>query len=173
MEEGQKYFSQNKLININKIIKVGKIIQNIKERQMFVYGYKPVYSLAILSDPDPIGDDKLTSLSELLEPKYQLDKKTKIKRKTNTDLNLEKIQSGLPIQFLDSIKSYGNIHFNKMSLKDRIKKLKEQYIPINNIETSNPIERNLDISTISTISRISSHSSNISETQTLKSEIIE
>ena len=173
LEEGQKYFSQNKLININKIIKVGKIIQNIKESQMFVYGYKPVYSLAILSDPNPVDDDKLTSLSELLEPKYQLDKKTKIKRKTNTDLNLEKIKSGLTMQFLESIKNYGNILFNKMSLKDRIKKLKEQYIPINNIEMSNPIERNLDISTISSVSRTSSYSSNISETQNLKSELIE
>ena len=173
LEEGQKYFSQNKLININKIIKVGKIIQNIKESQMFVYGYKPVYSLAILSDPNPVDDDKLTSLSELLEPKYQLDKKTKIKRKTNTDLNLEKIKSGLTMQFLESIKNYGNIQFNKMSLKDRIKKLKEQYIPINNIEMSNPIERNLDISTISSVSRTSSYSSNISETQNLKSELIE
>ena len=64
LEEGQKYFNEKKLININKMIIVGRIIKNIKESQMFVYGYKPVYSLAILSDPEPLDDDKLTSLSE-------------------------------------------------------------------------------------------------------------
>ena len=172
LEEGQKYFSQNKLINITKIIKVGKIIQNIKESQMFVYGYKPIYSLAILSDPDPVNDDKLTSMSESLEPKYLLDKKTKVKRKTNTDWNMEKSKSGLNLTFLESIKCYGNIQRNKMSLKDRIKKLKEQYVPINNIEMSNPIERSLDMS-MSSISRtgsVSSNISNMSDNNTIKSE---
>ena len=170
LEEGQKYFSQNKMINITKIIKVGKIINNIKESQMFVYGYKPIYSLAILSDPNPVDDDKLTSISESLEPKYLLDKKTKIKRKTNTDWNLEKIKSGLTKQFLESIKNYGSIHCNKMSLKDRIKKLKEQYVPINNIEMSNPIERNLDMSSISSISRTGSLSRGISESPIIKTD---
>ena len=172
LEEGQKYFNKNKLININKIIIVGKIIQNIKESQMFVYGYKPIYSLAILSDPDPVNDDKLTSISESLEPKYLLDKKTKVKRKTNTDWNMEKSKSGLNLTFLESIKNYGNIQRNKMSLKDRIKKLKEQYVPINNIEMSNPIERSLDMS-ISSVSRTGSVSSNISnmpDNNTIKSE---
>ena len=172
LEEGQKYFSQNKLINITKIIKVGKIINNIKESQMFVYGYKPIYSLAILSDPNPVDDDKLTNISESLEPKYLLDKKTKIKRKTNTDCNIEKIKSGLTKQFLESIKNYGIIHCSKMSLKDRIKKLKEQYVPINNIEISNPIERNFDMISISSTSRTGSISSisSITESLTIKSE---
>ena len=173
LEEGQKYFSQNKLINITKIIKVGKIIQNIKESQMFVYGYKPIYSLAILSDPDPVNDDKLTSMSESLEPKYLLDKKTKVKRKTNTDWNMEKTKSGLNLTFLESIKNYGKIQTNKMSLKDRIQKLKEQYVPINNIEMSNPVERSLDMSTISSTSRtgsLSSNISNLSDKNTIKSE---
>ena len=173
LEEGQKYFSQNKLINITKIIKVGKIIQNIKESQMFVYGYKPIYSLAILSDPDPVNDDKLTNMSESLEPKYLLDKKTKVKRKTNTDWNMEKTKSGLNLTFLESIKNYGKIQTNKMSLKDRIQKLKEQYVPINNIEMSNPVERSLDMSTISSTSRtgsLSSNISNLSDKNTIKSE---
>ena len=152
LEEGQKYFNPNKLININKIIVVGKIIQNIKESQMFVYGYKPVYALSILSDPDPIDDDKLTSLSESLEPKYSLPHKTKIKRKTNSDLKMETYKSGLTPIFLECIKNYANIHFNEMSLNDRIKKLKNQYVSISLVETSEPVERSLDESVISYMS---------------------
>jgi len=144
LEEGQKYFNKNKLININKIIIVGKIIQNIKESQMFVYEYKPVYSLAVLSDPDPLDDDKLTSLSESLEPKFNLSHRTKNKRITNSDIMMEKNKSGLTQIFLDFIKYYGNSHYNEMSLKDRIKLIKEQYIPLHLVKSSKQIERSLE-----------------------------
>ena len=120
LEEGQKYFNPEKLLNIHKIIVLGKIIKNFKESQMFVYGYKPVYSLAILSDPEPIDDDKLISLSESIEPKFNLPHKTKIKRKTNSDINMEKNQSGLTPLFIEYLKNYGIIYCNKMSLRDRI-----------------------------------------------------
>ena len=172
LDEGQKYFNQNKLININKIIIVGRIIKNIKESQMFVYGYKPVYSLALLSDPEPLDDDKLTSLSESIEPKFTLGRKTKIKRKTNTDLIIEKNKSGLNELFLSFIKNYGNIQCNKLSIKDRIKLLKEQYVPINYVETSNPVERSLDISTISYSSRALSVSS-LTENSIIKKDLFE
>ena len=144
LEEGQKYFNKNKLININKIIIVGKIIQNIKESQMFVYEYKPVYSLAVLSDPDPLDEDKLTSLSESLEPKFNLSHRTKNKRITNSDIMMEKNKSGLTPIFLDFIKYYGNAHYNEMSLKDRIKLIKEQYIPVHLVKSSKQIERSLE-----------------------------
>ena len=169
LEEGQKYFNQNKLININKIIIVGKIIKSIKESQMFVYGYKPVYALSLLSDPDPLDDDKLTSLSESIEPKFLLNGKTKNKRKTNTDIKMEKNKTGLNTIFLECLKNYGKIHCNQMTLNDRIKQLQEQYVPINYVETSNPVERSLDISTISYVSRVSSMSS-ISENFFVKND---
>jgi len=169
LEEGQKYFNQNKLININKIIIVGKIIKNIKESQMFVYGYKPVYALSLLSEPDPLDDDKLTSLSESIEPKFMLNKKTKNKRKTNTDIKMEQNKTGLNTIFLECLKNYGKIHCNQMTLSDRIKLLQEQYVPINYVETSNPVERSLDISTISYVSRMSSMSS-ISENSLVKND---
>ena len=169
LEEGQKYFNQNKLININKIIIVGKIIKNIKESQMFVYGYKPVYALSLLSEPDPLDDDKLTSLSESIEPKFMLNKKTKNKRKTNTDIKMEQNKTGLNTIFLECLKNYGKIHCNQMTLNDRIKQLQEQYVPINYVETSNPVERSLDISTISYVSRMSSMSS-ISENSLVKND---
>jgi hypothetical protein len=144
LEEGQKYFNKNKLMNINKIIIVGKIIQNIKESQMFVYEYKPVYSLALLSEPDPLDEDKLTSLSESLEPKFNLPHRTKNKRITNSDIMMEKNKSGLTPIFLDFIKYYGNAHYNEMSLKDRIKLIKEQYIPVHLVKSSKQIERSLE-----------------------------
>ena len=144
LEEGQKYFNKNKLININKIIIVGKIIQNIKESQMFVYEYKPVYSLAVLSDPAPLDEDKLTSLSESLEPKFNLPHRTKNKRITNSDIMMEKNKSGLTPIFLDFIKYYGNAHYNEMSLKDRIKFIKEQYVPVHLVKSSKQIERSLE-----------------------------
>ena len=169
LEEGQKYFNQNKLININKIIIVGKIIKSIKESQMFVYGYKPVYALSLLSDPDPLDDDKLTSLSESIEPKFLLNGKTKNKRKTNTDIKMEKNKTGLNTIFLECLKNYGKIYCNQMTLNDRIKQLQEQYVPINYVETSNPVERSLDISTISYVSRVSSMSS-ISENFFVKND---
>ena len=155
LEEGQKYFNKNKLININKIIIVGKIIQNIKESQMFVYEYKPVYSLAVLSDPDPLDDDKLTSLSESLEPKFNLPHRTKNKRITNSDIMLEKNKSGLTPIFLDFIKYYGNAHYNEMSLKDRIKLIKEQYIPLHLVKSSKQIERSLEDNYIDNSSKAS------------------
>ena len=155
LEEGQKYFNKNKLININKIIIVGKIIQNIKESQMFVYEYKPVYSLAVLSDPDPLDDDKLTSLSESLEPKFNLSHRTKNKRITNSDIMMEKNKSGLTPIFLDFIKYYGNAHYNEMSLKDRIKLIKEQYIPLHLVKSSKQIERSLEDNYIDNSSKAS------------------
>ena len=155
LEEGQKYFNKNKLININKIIIVGKIIQNIKESQMFVYEYKPVYSLAVLSDPDPLDEDKLTSLSESLEPKFNLSHRTKNKRITNSDIMMEKNKSGLTPIFLDFIKYYGNAHYNEMSLKDRIKLIKEQYIPLHLVKSSKQIERSLEDNYIDNSSKAS------------------
>ena len=155
LEEGQKYFNKNKLMNINKIIIVGKIIQNIKESQMFVYEYKPVYSLAVLSDPDPLDDDKLTSLSESLEPKFNLPHRTKNKRITNSDIMMEKNKSGLTPIFLDFIKYYGNAHYNEMSLKDRIKLIKEQYIPVHLVKSSKQIERSLEDNYIDNSSKAS------------------
>ena len=86
---------------------------------------------------------------------------------------MEKTKSGLNLTFLESIKNYGKIQTNKMSLKNRIQKLKEQYVPINNIEMSNPVERSLDMSTISSTSRtgsLSSNISNLSDKNTIKSE---
>ena len=172
LEEGQKYFNQNKLINIHKIIIVGRIIKNIKESQMFVYNYKPVYSLAILSDPDPIEDEKLTKLSESIEPKFKLEHKSKNKRKTNSDLIMEKNISGLPELFLEFIKNYGLAQCNKMSLRNRIKLIKEQYIPIYSIESSYLVERNLDTSMSSYSSRTSSISS-FSENNIIKKDTFE
>ena len=167
LEEGQKYFNQNKLININKIFIVGRIIRNIKESQMFVYGYKPVYSLAILSDPDPLDDDELTSLSESIEPKFTLEKKTKIKRKTNSDIMMEQNKSGLPEFFLEVIRSYAINQGKKLPLKERIKFLKEKYVPIDLVEKSELVERSLDISTINYFSRANTISS-LSENTILK-----
>ena len=160
LEEGQKYFNQNKLININKIIIVGRIIKNIRDSQMFVYNYKPVYSLAVLSDPAPLDDDKLTNLSESIEPKFKLEHKSKNKRKTNSDLIMEKNISGLPELFLEFIKNYGIAYCNKMALRERIKLIKEQYVPIHSVEGSNPVEIGLDISISSNMS--SSRTSSIS-----------
>ena len=171
LEEGQKYFNEKKLININKIIIVGRIIKNIKESQMFVYGYKPVYSLAILSDPEPLDDDKLTSLSESIEPKFKLDNKSKNKRKTNSDLIMEKNNSGLTEFYIEFIKNYGVAQSNKMALRDRIKLIKEIYVPINSVDGSNPVERSLDMSLISYSSRASSMSS-ISENNSIKKDSI-
>ena len=171
LEEGQKYFNEKKLININKMIIVGRIIKNIKESQMFVYGYKPVYSLAILSDPEPLDDDKLTSLSESIEPKFKLDNKSKNKRKTNSDLIMEKNNSGLTEFYIEFIKNYGVAQSNKMALRDRIKLIKEIYVPINSVDGSNPVERSLDMSLISYSSRASSMSS-ISENNSIKKDSI-
>ena len=145
LEEGHKYFNDKKLINIHKILIVGKIIKNIKESQMFVYSYKPVYSLSILSDPDPLDDDALTTLSELLEPKFKLNtKKSKIKRKTNTELNLENNKSGLSKLFLEYVQDYGHSLSKKMSLRDRIKQFQTQYTPIHLVGSSNPVIRSLN-----------------------------
>ena len=172
LEEGQKYFNKNKLININKIIIVGKIIQNIKESQMFVYEYKPVYSLAVLSDPDPLDEDKLTSLSESLEPKFNLSHRTKNKRITNSDIMMEKNKSGLTPIFLDFIKYYGNAHYNEMSLKDRIKLIKEQYIPLHLVKSSKQIERSLEDNYIDNSSKASRFLS-FSEDNDSKKDILE
>ena len=144
LEEGHKYFNQNKLINIHKIIVAGKIIKNIKESQIFIYDYKPVYSLSFLSDPQPLEDKDLTVLSELLEPKFKLNtKKSRMKRKTNTESKLEETETKLSNLFLDYIKDYGLTLCNKMSLKDRIKQFKINYTCISLLENSNPVHRNL------------------------------
>ena len=143
LEEGQKYFNENKLINIHKIIIVGKIIKNIKESQMFVYSYKPVYSLSILSDPEPLDDDDLTSLSESIEPKFRIGKKTKIKRKTHSELILENNKSGLPQLFLEYLQDYGYSMSKKMTLKERIKLFQRQYLPVSLVGSSNPVTRSL------------------------------
>ncbi len=151
LEEGHKYFNDKKLINIHKILIVGKIIKNIKESQMFVYAYKPVYSLSILSDPNPLEDEALTTLSELLEPKFKLNiRKSKIKRKTKTELSLENNKSGLSQLFLEYVQDYGLSLSKKMSLKDRIKQFQDQYTPIHLVGSSNPVIRSLNSS--STIS---------------------
>ena len=151
LEEGHKYFNDKKLINIHKILIVGKIIKNIKESQMFVYSYKPVYSLSILSDPNPLDDEALTTLSELLEPKFKLNiRKSKIKRKTKTEISLENNKSGLSQLFLEYVQDYGLSLSKKMSLKDRIKQFQDQYTPIHLVGSSNPVIRSLNSS--STIS---------------------
>ena len=151
LEEGHKYFNDKKLINIQKILIFGKIIKNIKESQMFVYSYKPVYSLSILSDPNPLEDEALTTLSELLEPKFKLNiRKSKIKRKTKTELSLENNKSGLSQLFLEYVQDYGLSLSKKMSLKDRIKQFQDQYTPIHLVGSSNPVIRSLNSS--STIS---------------------
>jgi hypothetical protein len=147
LEEGHKYLNENKLINIHKIIFVGKIIKNIKDSQMFVYSYKPVYCLSILSDPDPLDDDELTDLSEHLEPKFKLNtKKTKIKRKTKTEIKFEKIKSGLSPLFIEYIKEYSSTMSKKMTLSERIKLFQADFISINDIRTSNPVIRSLNLS---------------------------
>jgi hypothetical protein len=143
LEEGQKYFNQNKLINIHKIIIVGKIIKNIKESQMFVYSYKPVYSLSILSDPEPLDDEDLTSLSESIEPKFRIGKKSKIKRKTHSETILENNKSGIPQLFLEYLKDYGYTMSKKMTLKERIKLFQRQYLPVSLVGSSNPVTRSL------------------------------
>ena len=145
LEEGHKYFNDNKLINMNKLIIVGKNIKNIKESQIFIYNYKPVYSLAFLSDPEPLEDNELTTLSEALEPKFKLNsKRSKIKRKTNTEINLQ--NNKLSQIFLDYLKDYGASQRKNMTLKERIKLFQEQYTPIHLIVSSNPIQRSLNMS---------------------------
>ena len=118
---------------------------------MFVYSYKPVYSLSILSDPNPLDDEALTTLSELLEPKFKLNiRKSKIKRKTKTELSFENNKSGLSQLFLEYVQDYGLSLSKKMSLKDRIKQFQDQYTPIHLVGSSNPVIRSLNSS--STIS---------------------
>ena len=147
LEEGHKYLNENKLINIQKIIFVGKIIKNIKDSQMFVYSYKPVYCLSILSDPEPLGDDELTELSEHLEPRFKLNtKKTKIKRKTKTEIKFEKIKSGLSPLFVEYIKDYSSMISKKMTLSERIKLFQTDFTSINDVRTSNPVIRSLNLS---------------------------
>jgi len=147
LEEGHKYLNENKLINIQKIIFVGKIIKNIKDSQMFVYSYKPVYCLSILSDPEPLGDDELTELSEHLEPRFKLNtKKTKIKRKTKTEIKFEKIKSGLSPLFVEYIKDYSSMISKKMTLSERIKLFQTNFTSINDVRTSNPVIRSLNLS---------------------------
>ena len=147
LEEGHKYFNDNKLINIHKILIVGKIIKNIKESQMFIYFYKPVYSLAILSDPEPLEDNELTALSEALEPKFKLSlRKSKLKRRTNSDIKFEKNKSGLSKLFLEYLQDYGMALQKKMSLQERIKQFKMQYISISSPESSFPHNRSANMS---------------------------
>ncbi len=146
LEEGHKYFNDKQLINIHKILVVGKNIKNIKESQMFVYSYKPVYSLALLSDPEPLEDDELTTLSESLEPKFKLNsKKSKIKRKTNTETKYE--NNKLSKLFLEYLQDYGISIKKKMSLRERIKLFQKQYTPIQNIERSYVVNRSINLST--------------------------
>ena len=146
LEEGHKYFNDNKLINIHKLLIVGKNIRNIKESQMFVYSYKPVYALAILSDPEPLEDNELTALSEALEPKFKLNsKRSKIKRKTNTETKYEKYK--LSQLFLEFLKDYGISLQKKMSLRERIELFQKQYTPIHNVQSSSAINRTMNLST--------------------------
>ena len=146
LEEGHKYFNENKLINIHKLLVVGKNIKNIKESQIFVYTYKPVYSLTFLSDPEPLDDNELTTLSESLEPKFKLNtRKSKIKRKTNTEVKLE--NNKLSKLFLEYVKDYGFALQTKMTLKERIRKFQTEYTPIGQIQNSNnSINRSFNMS---------------------------
>ena len=68
---------------------------------------------------------------------------------------MEKNKSGLTPIFLDFIKYYGNAHYNKMSLKDRIKLIKEQYVPLNLVKSSKQIERSLEDNYIDNSSKAS------------------
>ena len=146
LEEGHKYFNDNKLINMHKLLVVGKNIRNIKESQMFVYSYKPVYALALLSDPEPLEDNDLTTLSEALEPKFKLSsKRSKIKRKTNTETKYE--NNKLSQLFLEFLKDYGISLQKKMSLRERIELFKKQYTPIHNVDSSYIINRSMNLST--------------------------
>jgi len=114
---------------------------------MFVYSYKPVYCLSILSDPEPLGDDELTELSEHLEPRFKLNtKKTKIKRKTKTEIKFEKIKSGLSPLFVEYIKDYSSMISKKMTLSERIKLFQTNFTSINDVRTSNPVIRSLNLS---------------------------
>ena len=145
LEEGHKYFNDNKLINMHKLLVVGKNIRNIKESQMFVYSYKPVYALALLSDPEPLEDNDLTTLSEALEPKFKLNsKRSKIKRKTNTETKYE--NNKLSHLFLEFLKDYGISLQKKMSLRERIELFKKQYTPIHNVDSSYIINRSMNLS---------------------------
>ena len=142
LEEGHKYFNENKLMNIHKILIVGKIIKNIKESQMFIYFYKPVFSLAILSDPEPLEDNELTNLSESLEPKFKLNtKRTKMKRRTNSDIKIENSKSGLSELFLEYLQDYGISLKKKMTLQERIHQFRMQYKSISSIQCVLPISR--------------------------------
>ena len=85
---------------------------------------------------------------------------------------MEKNISGLPELFLEFIKNYGLAQCNKMSLRNRIKLIKEQYIPIYSIESSYLVERNLDTSMSSYSSRTSSISS-FSENNIIKKDTFE
>ena len=148
LEEGHKYFNENKLINLNKLLIVGKNIKNIKESQLFVYSYRPIYSLSFFSDPEPLDDKDLTTLSESLEPKFKLNiKRTRLKRKTNTELVLESKKSGFSEIFMEYIKDYANSLHKTKTLNERIKQFKMNYIPIQLVASSNPINRSLNLST--------------------------
>ena len=127
---------------------MGKNIKNIKESQLFVYSYKPVYSLSFLSDPEPLDDKELTTLSESLEPKFKLNiKRSRMKRKTNTESTLESKKSGLSDLFIEYINDYANALQKTQTLNERIKQFKMQYTPIQLVASSNPINRSLDLST--------------------------
>ena len=144
LEEGHKYFNDNKLIKVHKLLVVGKNIRNIKESQMFVYSYKPVYALALLSDPEPLEDNDLTTLSEALEPKFKLNsKRSKIKRKTNTETKYQ--NNKLSQLFLEFLKDYGISLQKKMSLRDRIELFQKQYTPIHNVDSSYIINRSMNL----------------------------
>lgn len=129
LEEAHKYFNDNKLLNIIKINIVGKNIKNIKNSQLFVYSYRPVYALSFLSEPHALDDGTLTSLSEALEPKFRLTtKRTRQKRLTNTENFFNLAKRKLNDSFLKFVEDYSNSFSKTISLEERIDLYNNQFI---------------------------------------------
>jgi len=118
-DEKKKYLNEEGLINIKKVIYCGKIINDLKECQIYSYNFYPIYSLRFFCELNPLNEEKITLLSEDIEPKFNK-KKIEEKRITTTEVEFRKKNIGMNGIFGEYISEVSDYETKNFTLKEKM-----------------------------------------------------
>ena len=125
-DEKQKYLNEEGLINVKKIIKCGKIISDLKECQIYSYNFYPIFALRFFCELNPLSEEKITQLSEEIEPKF-IRKKIDEKRTTTSEFEFGKLNIGMDGLFGEYISEYSDKEAKNLTLTEKLKILNNKY----------------------------------------------
>ncbi len=128
-DEKKKYLNEEGLINIKKIIQCGKIINDLKECQIYSYNFYPIYSLRFFCELSPLNEEKITQLSEDIEPKFNK-KKIEEKRNTTTEFEFGKNKIGMNGIFGEYICEVSDYETKNFTLKEKMEFFRNNNIVI-------------------------------------------